>query len=217
MLDNLSKSEKTNRRENGKIMNDAEVVRLRRLRECALRSRAIARAMATNPQTKNDPLLIGGVGASWRIARAVSGKLKSHPNVRRQADLGFARRWHHGILAALQLLKGGERSQVLRECFVLMRQLSRQLDDARSLTLSADLSDTFCRAQTEINALILGLARQAGDAGPLLCPRGRACSIGKYAVRPLAAPFEGEWPYLSSGPRSIPPRCALPACLGADY
>ena len=62
-------------------MNDAEVVRLRRLRECALRSRAIARAMATNPQTKNDPLLIGGVGASWRIARAVSGKLKSHPNV----------------------------------------------------------------------------------------------------------------------------------------
>jgi hypothetical protein len=196
-------------------MNDAEVVRLRRLRGCALRSRAIARAMAANPQTSNDPLLIGGVGSSWRIARAVSGKLKAHPNVRRQADVGFASRWHHGVLAALQLFKGGTRSQVLREYLVLMRQLSRQLDDARSLTLSADLSDTFGRAQTEINALMLGLARETCGARPIMCPRGRACSIGKHAVGPLAAPFEGEWPYLSSGPRSIPPQCALPACLGA--
>jgi|ERR1022692_601997 hypothetical protein len=87
---------------------------------------------------------------------------KAHPDVRHQADVGFASRWHHGVLAALQLLKGGTRSQVLCEYLVLMRQLSRQLDDARSLTLSADLSDTVGRAQTEINALILGLAREAG-------------------------------------------------------
>jgi hypothetical protein len=197
-------------------MNDAEVVRLRRLRDCALRSRAIARAMVANPHTRNDPLLVGGVGSSWRIARAVSGKLKAHPNVRRQADVGFASRWHHGVLAALQLLKGGTRSQVLREYLVLMRQLSRQLDDARSLTLSADLSDTFGRAQTQINALILSLTRETGGAWPISCPRGRACAVGKHAVRPLAAPVEGDWPYLASGPRSNSPRCALPACLAAD-
>jgi len=71
-------------------MNDAEVVRLRRLRECALRSRAIARAMAANPHTRNDPLLVGGVGSGWRIARAVSGKLKAHPNSPRCAMPGCA-------------------------------------------------------------------------------------------------------------------------------
>lgn len=190
-------------------MNDAELLRLRRLRECAQRSRVIARAMAANRHAWNHPLLMSGVSTCWRIVRAVSGKLKAHPDLRCQADIGVAERWHHGVLAAFQLFKGGARSQVLREYLALMRQLSRQLDDARALTLSADLSDTFGRAQVEINTLIFGLAREAG-AVHAVCLRGPACPVRADAVNAPAAPFDGEWPYLSLGPRqSSRPPCPL--------
>jgi len=197
----------------GDPMNDAELMRLRRLRELALRSRAIARAMAANRHTSDDPLLLGGAMSSWRIVRAVSGKLKSQPDVRFHADIGIVDRSYHQVCTALQLLKRGTRSRVLREYLAIMRQLSRQLDDARSLTLSADLSDTFGRTQSEINVLTTELARQVDMPGHALCRRGRECRGATSGVRTLVPPVEAEWPYLSLGPRLQSWRCTLPECL----
>jgi hypothetical protein len=193
-------------------MNEVEVARLRRLRESALRSRAIACAMVVNRHAWNEPLLLDGALSCWRIARAVSGKLRAHPDVRCQADAGIAMRLRHRVLATLRLFGGATRSQMLNEYLILMRHLLRQLDDARSLTLSPDLSDIFGRCQSEINVLIDRLAREAGSRLQVFCPRGRDCPIGKHGDRPLVPRYEGEWPYMSSAPRLMSPACAAPGC-----
>src|ERR1039458_3829146 len=73
----------------GEDMIDPDVSRLRRLRAAALRVRAIARALSSRPYALNDFLLGRGAGASWRIARAVSGRLKAHPYASYQQDAGF--------------------------------------------------------------------------------------------------------------------------------
>lgn len=191
-------------------MNELEVVRLRRLRESALRSRAIASGMATYRHAHNEPLLLHGAGACWRIVRAVSGQLRAHPDVRYQADVGIAARWRHRALAALQIFGGSTPSAVHSEYLILMRQLLRQLDDARILTRSADLSDTLGRARSEINDVVDRLMHKTSGAVRAPCPRGRECLIIKLAPGLRAPPFEGEWPYLSSAPRLNPGRCEAP-------
>src|SRR5271165_4116909 len=69
-------------------MNDPEVVRLRRLRQTALRMRALAFAFSVTRMGKQDPSFQRVAQASWRVARAVTGRLRSHPYVSYQRDPG---------------------------------------------------------------------------------------------------------------------------------
>ncbi len=63
----------------GNSMIDPEVARLRRLRSEALLVREVARTLASTPWAAKESLLDRTACASWRIARIVSGRLRSHP------------------------------------------------------------------------------------------------------------------------------------------
>ena len=185
---------------------------MRHLRDSALQSRAIAGAMAANRHTWNDPLLLDGVGACWRIARVVTGKLRGHPDIRRQADVGVAVRLRHGVLAAWQRCRGATRSRVLDDYRTLLRHLLRELDDARALTLSPDLSDGFGRCRSEIHELVALLARKGGDSAASPCPRGQACPMRPPRDGLENPRHSGEWPYLSSAPQLESPACSALRC-----
>jgi hypothetical protein len=165
-------------------MIDAEVARLRRLRIAALRVRALAQALGLSRVLLGDPLLNRAACAAWRIARVVSGRLRAHPHLRYQRDAGV------GVVLRLSLAAAGAAFGVrTREAGLLrfearVRQLVRELDDARALTWSADLSDALGRSQLELRALTGELSDET---------RGR-----RAPTPPLPPPqAEGHSPYLA--------------------
>ncbi len=70
-------------------MIDIEVIRLRQLRNTALRARAIATALDAGHSGKVDSVLSRSALACWRIARVVTGKLRAHPYQSYQRDPGY--------------------------------------------------------------------------------------------------------------------------------
>ncbi len=61
-------------------MIDGEVIRLRQLRERALKVRALAMAMDSNVLSRHTALARSAQNC-WRIAKVVSGVLRGHPNL----------------------------------------------------------------------------------------------------------------------------------------
>jgi len=175
-------------KDKGENMIDPEIARLRRLRNHALRVRAVARALGSTRWALEEPLLARGACSSWRIARTVSGRLKANPYQRYQKDVSVTGLVRNAALARLLALVARSRLQALRECESQLRRLSRLLDDARALTWSPDLSEAFGRSQLEIRSLMAALARETHSA---LDTESRA------AGQDLAPPIAGEWPYLA--------------------
>lgn len=177
-------------------MNDQEVARLRQLRSSALRVRAVAVALSATRAAAEDGLLIGGACASWRIARAVSGRLKAHPYLRYQKDTSLGVIVFNGLLARWLAVKSRSRLQALGEYETNLRRLNRQLEDARALTWSSDLSDTFGRSQTEIRSLLAAVAGEVAAAGASRLPQ-HELSLVDGGVGALAPAIAGDWPYLA--------------------
>ena len=71
----------------------------------------------------------------------------------------------NGVLARWLALKSRNRLQALCEYETNLRRLARQLEDARALTWSSDLSDTFGRSQTEIRSLLAAVAGETAVSG----------------------------------------------------
>jgi hypothetical protein len=184
-------------------MNDLEVARLRQLRSLALRVRAVALALSAKRAAAQDPLLTRGACASWRIARAVSGRLKAHPYLRYQKDTALGIIVFNGMVARWLALKSTNRLQALCEYETNLRRLARQLEDARALTWSSDLSDTFGRSQTEIRSLLTAVAGEtAVVSGSKLSKLSKRLpqhelSMADGRVAALAPAIEGDWPYLA--------------------
>ncbi|HMK86776.1 MAG TPA: hypothetical protein VK437_12525 [Steroidobacteraceae bacterium] len=178
-------------------MTDREVARLRRLRAEALDVREIARTLGESRWARNEPLLERGACAGWRIARIVSGHLRAHPYVRYQRDAGFADRIRGRLLAQYLALVTKNRDGGLKEYEARLRSLARQLDDARALTWSADLSDRFGRSQGEIRSLLETVAQETHSvSAPERLPKKRP-ERTEGLVGELAKTFEGDWPYLA--------------------
>ncbi|MGO9512958.1 MAG: hypothetical protein ACLP2F_04870 [Steroidobacteraceae bacterium] len=186
-------------------MTDQEVARLRQLRGNALGVRAIARALGSTRWAWGDPLLSRIACSSWRIARTVSGRLRSHPYVRYQKDVSVGSLVRNSVRARLLALSTRSRIKALVYCESQLRQLARQLDDARALTLTPDLSDAFGRLQMEIRSLIAALGHQTASAhGTMRSPDSErfaeraAVAEGRPAIESgvgdLAPPV---WPYLA--------------------
>lgn len=169
-------------------MNDQEVARLRQLRSSALRVRAVALALSATRATAEDALLIRGACASWRISRVVSGRLKAHPYLRYQKDTSLGVIVLNSIVARWLALKSRSRVAALGEYETNLRRLARQLEDARSLTWSCDLSDTFGRSQCEIRSLLAAVAGETAAAESTRLPQHE---LG------LAPAIDGDWPYLA--------------------
>jgi hypothetical protein len=177
-------------------MGDSEVARLRRLRSSALQVRAIARFLGTERWATNDPLLLRAACLSWRIARTISGYLRSHPYARYQKDAGAGGAIGNLLLASHMAFTIRGRMQALVECESRLERLLRQLDDARALTWSPELSDAFGRSQAEIKLLLAALADETQSTS-VSKRLQKLQPVAATREQDLAPSLERDWPYLA--------------------
>ena len=160
-------------------MIDAEVIRLRRLRDKALKARAIAGAM--HADGSKDSLLARGAVSCWAIARVATGQLRSHPYRRYQRGPSVLRSLYDRVGAHLLGQAAERQGTALKAYAAQLRRVARELDDVRALTWLPDLSDTLGRSQTHLRSLIREL-----DAAT----RPARVRHGEHGV-------EANWPYLA--------------------
>jgi len=167
-------------------MFDAEVIRLRRLRNTVLRARAMAAALDAYPSARNSVFSRSAV-TFWRIASVITGRLRAHPYLRYQRGPSAVHGVYHRIRAKLAGGVARYRDRRLQTFAAELRRVARELDDARALTWSAELSDTLGRAQTQIRTLLRELD---GARAPRSGTR-----TGAALNQPASVP--GNWPYLA--------------------
>jgi hypothetical protein len=173
-------------------MIDAEVARLRRLRNTALNARALA-AMLESASSRHDSVFSRASVRCWQIARVVTGRLRAHPYLRYQRGPSELCLAYGGLRASLlsSAARYGQRS--LRTLSDDLQNVARALDDARALTWSADLSDTFGRSQAQIRRLLAeieaGAPKEAGSRNEVVS--------GGAAVVKEDGNMAGNWPYLA--------------------
>jgi hypothetical protein len=141
-------------------MIDDEVMRLRRLRNTALRAREIAAMLDSNAADRSSVLSQSAVSC-WRIARVITGRLREHPYPSYQRGPSTVRCVYQGISAAMVAAIARYRGRTFRTFSAELQCLARELDDARALTCSTELSDTFGRSQAQIRTLIKELEAAA--------------------------------------------------------
>jgi hypothetical protein len=177
----------------GGVMIDAEVVRLRRLRDTALRARALAAVLKTS-DSRRDSVFSRSAVSCWQIARTITGRLRAHPDLSYQRGPSELRTLVDGIRASVLGSVTHDRKRSLAILADDVRGVARELDDARALTWSAELSDDFGRAQIQMRRLIsdLGGSRQGTGLRAARAPaRGLAASAQDESA------VGGNWPYLA--------------------
>jgi hypothetical protein len=170
-------------------MSNDEVERLRKLRATALRVRAIAQALeGSRQQPAAADWLRRSSGAAWRISRAVSGQLRAHPYATFQKDAGTLTLLANSLRASAVARFLGRHARAASYVARELSTLSRLLDDARALTCTLDLSDSFGRSQIEIR----GLLAETRSRNRLPAPTpALVLQVQSGAVA------DADWPYLS--------------------
>jgi hypothetical protein len=177
-------------------MIDSEVLRLRRLRDTALRVRAIAAVLDSHPARRSSVIARSG-HSCWRIARVITGTLRAHPYLNYQQGPSEGRavcdRIRAGLLGGIARYRGRSLQTFCAE----LQRVAHELDDTRALTWSADLSDALGRSQTQMRRLIKELdAAARAEAGSRIetDTRGEARSV---TLRDETGSVAGNWPYLA--------------------
>jgi hypothetical protein len=183
-------------------MIDAEVIRMRRLRIAALRARALAVVLDAADTCEEDTckedtcdsvfasVFARGAVSCWGIARLASGRLKSHPNLSCQREPGALRLSVDTALASLTGWVAAKQGKQLRVFAQQLQLLARELDDARALTWSGDLSDALGRAQQHLRRLVSETACDARrEAGGAL--------VAQLQPDMPAESSANNWPYLA--------------------
>jgi hypothetical protein len=177
-------------------MIDSEVMRLRRLRDTALRVRAMGAVLDSPPARRSSVVARGGQNC-WRIARAITGTLRAHPYLNYQRGPSEVRAVCDRIRASLLGGIARYRGRGLQTFCVELQRVARELDDTRALTWSADLSDTLGRSQSQIRRLIKELdAAARSEAGSQIETDTRV-DARSVAVQDEAGSVAGNWPYLA--------------------
>ena len=177
-------------------MIDTEVQRLRRLRNTALRARALAAALETRP-TRSGSVLSRSAASCWLIARVVTGRLRAHPYLHYQRGPGAMRIAYDEISARVFGGIARLRGRGLQSLAGELQRVVRELADARALTWSADLSDTFGRSQAQIGKLIKEIdAGMRNEGGPEHKTVARL-DPGPGASVDSPGSATGNWPYLA--------------------
>jgi hypothetical protein len=169
-------------------MIDAEVIRLRRLRRTALLTRALARSLAAR-QPEHEAFARSAVTA-WSIARLMTGRLLSHPNLSYQHGPGALQSSTDGALAAVTALVAVKQGRPYGVCAQQLQILTRELDDVRALTWSADLSDALGRAQWQ-------LLKSLQDLNAGIRREGGAPVEVRAELQAQVAASPSDWPYLA--------------------
>jgi hypothetical protein len=177
-------------------MIDSEVIRLRRLRDTALRVRAVAAVLDFQPAQRNSVVARSGQSC-WRIARIITGTLRAHPYLNYHRGPSEVRAVYDRIRAGLLGGIARPRGRSLQTFCAELQRVAHELDDTRALTWSADLSDTLGRSQTQMRRLIKELDAAARmEAGPRIETDTRVEARG-VALRDDAGSVAGNWPYLA--------------------
>jgi len=184
-------------------MIDAEVARLRRLRNTALRARAVAAALNSDSAggSARDSAFSRSAANCWSIARVITGWLRGHPYLSYQREPSELRRLYDrvsaGLLGAIARYRGRSHQAFSEE----LRRVARELDDARALTLSPDLSDSLGRSQMQMRRLMMEVDEGARNEGGLRADRGprpaARLDIRAGADRGQTGEDPGNWPYLA--------------------
>src|ERR1700682_5942014 len=83
-------------------MIDAEVMRLRRLRNAALKARAVAAALDADPGHRSSSVFSRSAVNCWRISRVITGWLRAHPYLSYQQGPSEARGVYDRLSAGVQ-------------------------------------------------------------------------------------------------------------------
>jgi hypothetical protein len=129
-----------------------------------------------------------GAVICWRIARVVTGNLRAHPYMSYQRGPG-ALRTAHGIATAwLWAAVARHRGRTLEAYAQALQLAASELDDARALTRSGELSDAFGRLQRQMRRLIDEVESGARQQAGVALPAGRT---------EMRSGLAGNWPYLA--------------------
>jgi hypothetical protein len=173
-------------------MIDTEVMRLRKLRNMALRVRAVAAVLGTECTAQQRTIAMSAL-VSWRVARLVTGRLWAHPNLSYQNGPPRIR----GMLdraVAFAIGAARNRGHALRAYAVELQNLARELDDTRALTWDQDWSDTLGRAQRQLRGLMQELPAVPRAAERRIATNSRLSANGRR-LDDVAIP--NDWPYLA--------------------
>ena len=179
-------------------MIDVEVARLRKLRNVALRARAVAKILDSDSAAEHEgqSVFTRTAVACWTIARIASGRLRAHPYLSYQQGRSALRGVADGLSASLTALSARRQNRRVQICAQQLQTLARDVDDVRALTLSPELSDALGRMQVRMlrlgNELNLDARKEGGEL-----PRASilACSETSDALQERAA--DNSWPYLA--------------------
>jgi hypothetical protein len=177
-------------------MNDTDVARMRQLRYAALKARALAAAMRSYA-APSDTVFSAGAVSCWQIARIVTGRLRGHPYLSYQRDASPLRAAYFQVGARLTAAASGQRGKRLQAFSNEMKRVARELDNARALTWSVDLSDTLGRLLAQIRRLIKEAdAGARREAGALVETDHRGVGDAD-AIGNNADDLAANWPYLA--------------------
>lgn len=176
-------------------MIDTEIQRLRRLRNTALRGRALAAALDSRSARCSSVLSRTAV-ACWHIARVVTGRLRAHPYPSYQRGPSSMRMACGQISANLIAEVAHRRGRGLQTLGGELKRVVSELSDARALTWSAELSDTFGRSQAQLDELIKELG--AGVRSEAVPHHGAdsLADAGPGASVDNSGNVAANWPYL---------------------
>jgi hypothetical protein len=157
---------------------DAEVLRLRKLRHAVLRARALAKRL-DGGQGRGDSIFSKTAVTCWGISRFVTGYLSAHPDLRCQRGPSDIRAFFDRLNASGIALVTRDAERRISLVAAELERAARDLDDARALTRSPEISDVLGRLQTNVRRL----SRQPS-------PQHRQ-------TRPADIVLADNWPYLT--------------------
>lgn len=169
-------------------MIDNEVMRLRDLRNVALRARALARAL--EGPTPESPDFGKSAVICWALARIATGHLRAHPYLSYQKGPSRLRDLANRSMAALAALNARRQGRCASVCAQELGLVARALADARALTWSAELSDALGRTQILLRRVCSELDARA---------QHEPATLGSSKIRGAVRqdPAESDWPYIA--------------------
>jgi len=178
-------------------MIDAEVLRLRKLRNVALRIRALARILDSDSVQERSVFARSAV-ICWTIARIASGRLRAHPYLSYQQGPSQLRDLADGVVASLVALSARRQNRGLSVFAQQLQAVAREVDDTRALTWSPELSDALGRMQIQMRRLAheldLGTLAESGTA---MMPRAKAVACDESSDSLDEIAVDNSWPYLA--------------------
>jgi hypothetical protein len=174
-------------------MIDAEVLRLRKLRNVALRARALGKILDSQSKQEQSVFARSAV-ICWSIARVASGRLRAHPYLSYQQGPSRLQDLTDGLVASLLAMNARRQKRTLNVYAQQLQAVAREVDDVRALTWLPDLSDALGRMQLQLRRLEHEFDLDArGENSAAMLPRAKAASGNSLD----AITADNGWPYLA--------------------